>query len=296
MLKKNTMPPRTLDSGTAECLASTGITPPRAKRVGRKPFARSCARSWLRRLPLAEAATRDCPGLADLSPARAVKKFPRAAAIAVRIAADAMRSCVRKLDRAALTVSFLTSVCRRVLPLGRSRRAARCTATRASRDRLPSLRMFVPRASAQIFTANAEKNQHRRVTNPRFVSIPGKRTGYLSLSAFSQKINHTFSTECTSSTGAQSCSQLAEADDPAVLARLEAVSRTRASLLLLICEKATDDPTLVEHPRASPILPRASPPPPPPAATPPSAPDPPARTRSPPAASPRRARRRPTRP
>ena len=188
MLKKNTMPPRTLDSGTAECLASTGITPPRAKRVGRKPFARSCARSWLRRPPLAEAATRDCPGLADLSPARAVKKFPRAAAIAVRIAADAMRSCVRKLDRAALTVSFLTSVRRRVLPVGRSRRAARCTATRASRDRLPSLRMFVPRASAQIFTANAEKNQHRRVTNPRFVSIPGKRTGYLSLSAFSQNI------------------------------------------------------------------------------------------------------------
>lgn len=135
MLKKNTMPPRTLDSGTAECLASTGITPPRAKRMGRRPFARSCARSWLRRPPLAEAATRDCPELAGLSPARAVKKFPRAAAVAVRIAADAMTSSVQKVERAALTVFLVTSVRRRVLPVGRSRRAARCTAARASRDR-----------------------------------------------------------------------------------------------------------------------------------------------------------------
>ena len=74
---------RTCASGIALCFASTGMTPPRAKRFGPALLARSCARSWLRREPVASAATGGRPGWARKDrdiPARGNTTFPRAVA------------------------------------------------------------------------------------------------------------------------------------------------------------------------------------------------------------------------
>ena len=71
---------RTCASGIALCFASTGMTPPRAKRFGPALLARSCARSWLRREPVASAATGGRPGWARKDrdiPARENTTFPR---------------------------------------------------------------------------------------------------------------------------------------------------------------------------------------------------------------------------
>lgn len=115
--------------------------------------------------------------------------------------------------------------------------------------------------------------------------FPGKSAGYLSL--FPMNITLFRPRRLgPKRRGGNSENQLRDLADPP---ELYCCNSTRN-------ENAADDPTLVEHPHASTILPRASPPPPHPAATLPSAPDPPARTRSPPAASPRRARPPPTRP
>lgn len=82
---------RTCASGTAVCLALTGMTPPLANRVGALVRALSAARSALRRPPSAARAT-GARTRAWLLPG--AEKFPRPVAAAKRIAADAMLTCV----------------------------------------------------------------------------------------------------------------------------------------------------------------------------------------------------------